>query len=39
MAKVIGKGGFSEVRLCTDLKTGIKRAVKIIKKRELINED
>ena len=32
IGKVLGTGAFGEVRLCTHRKTGIKRAVKIIKK-------
>ena len=32
IGKVLGSGAFGEVRLCTHRKTGVKRAVKIIKK-------
>lgn len=32
IGKILGTGAFGEVRLCTHRKTGVKRAVKIIKK-------
>ncbi len=32
IGKILGSGAFGEVRMCTHKKTGIKRAVKIVKK-------
>ena len=39
IGKVLGTGAFGEVRVCTHRKSGIKRAVKILKKNFLKEEE
>lgn len=39
IGKVLGAGAFGEVRICTHRKSGIKRAVKILRKTFLKEEE
>ena len=39
IGKVLGEGAFGEVRLCTNRETGEKRAVKVLKKDQMDEEE
>ena len=39
IGKVLGEGAFGEVRLCTNRETGEKRAVKVLKKTEMDQDE